>query len=76
MNFLTGLTISINGKRDSYAFFFIIVDWLIKIIYYKLIKITINAPELAKVIINVILHCYELLDSIVINRGLFVTLKF
>ena len=55
MNFVTGLPISINWKEDSYEFILVIVDWLIKMVHYKLVKITIDASELAKIIINVVI---------------------
>ena len=37
---------------------------------YKPVKITIDAPELAEVIIDMVVRQYELLKSIVTNRGL------
>ena len=43
----------------------VIVNQLIKIVYYEPVKITINTPSLAKVIINVIIHHYGVLESIV-----------
>ena len=39
-------------------------------VYYKPVKITIDTPDLAEVIINMIVRCYGFLESIVINRGL------
>lgn len=44
---------------------------LSKIIYYKVVKITINALGLAKVILNIIIWYYGIPDSIVIGRSLF-----
>ena len=41
-----------------------------------LVKVTINIPSLAKIIINVIVKYHDFLGSIVINLGLFFTLKF
>ena len=43
---------------------------------YKLVKVTFDALELAKVILNMIIWHYSLSDSIMTNRGLFFTLKF
>lgn len=45
-------------------------------IYYKSIKIIINAPRPVKIIINVAVHSYGVLESIVTNRDLLFTLKF
>ena len=58
MNFVISLSMSVDCKSDSYNSILIIVDQLLKIIYYELIKVTINAPGLAKVIINVVVHHY------------------
>ena len=54
MDFVTGLPISTNWKKDSYNSILVIVDWFIKIVHYKPIKIIINILGLAEVIINVI----------------------
>ena len=45
-------------------------------VYYEPVKVTIDAPDLAEVIINIVVRHHDLLDSIVINRGLLFTLKF
>ena len=52
MDFMNSQPISINLKRDSYEFIFVIINWLIKMVYYKPIMITIDAWELAEIIIN------------------------
>ena len=54
INFMTSQPISTDWKGDNYNSILIIVDWLIKIVYYKLVKITIDALGLAEVIINVV----------------------
>lgn len=51
---MTSLHIFINWKKDNYNFILVIIDQLIKIIYHKQVKITINIPGLVKVIINVV----------------------
>ena len=43
---------------------------------YKLVKVTIYAPGLAEVIINVVVRHYDVPDSIVINQGSLFTSKF
>ena len=76
MELVTGLPILINWKKDSYNSILVIVNWLIKMVHYKPVKITLNAPELAEVIIDVIIRHHGLLDLIVTNRGSFFTSKF
>ena len=45
-------------------------------VYYQLVKIIINASELAEVIIDMIVHYYGLSDSIVPNKSSFFIVKF
>ena len=45
----------------------VIVNCLTKIIYYKFVKITINISGLVKIIINIIVYHYGILNSIIIN---------
>ena len=45
-------------------------------VHYKLVKITINALGLAKVITNMVIKYHGLSNSIITNWGLFFTLKF
>ena len=45
-------------------------------VYYKPVKITINAPGLAEVIIDVVIRYYGLSDSIVIDQELLFTSNF
>ena len=76
MDFMTGLPISINWKEDSYNSILVIIDRLTKMVYYTPIKITLNAPGLAKVIIDVLVRHHGLSDLIVINWGSLFTSKF
>ena len=69
MDFVTGLPVSINWKGDSYDSILVIVDWLTKMVYYKPVKITLNAPGLAKVIRDVVVRHHGLPDLIVTNWG-------
>lgn len=48
------LPISTDWKREIYDSILIIVDWLTKMVYYDPVKITINAPRLVKVILDMI----------------------
>ena len=76
MDFVTGLPISTDWKGDSYDSILVIVDRLTKMVHYKSVKVTINAPGLAEVIINVVVQHHGLPDSIVTNQGSLFTSKF
>ena len=67
MDFMTSLEISTNWKKNSYDSILVIVNWLTKIVHYKLVKITINIPRLAVVLIDVIVRHHGFLDLIVTN---------
>ena len=45
-------------------------------VYYEPVKVTIDAPGLAKVILDVVVWHHGLLDSIVSDRGSLFTSKF
>ena len=76
MEFVTGLPISTDWKGDNYDSILVIVDWLTKMVYYKPVKVTIDAPGLAEVIIDVVVRHHGLPDSIVTDRGSLFTSKF
>lgn len=65
MDFVTTLPVSTNWKDESHDSILVIVNCLTKMIYYKLIKVTINTVDLAKVITNVIVCYYSIFKSIV-----------
>ncbi len=76
MVFITNLPILANQKGNSYSLILVIVDRVTKIEYYELVKVTINAPSLAEVIIDVVVRYHRVPDSIVTDRGLLFTSKF
>ena len=76
MDFIIGLPISTNEKGDSYDSILVIINWLTNMVHNKLVKITINTPRLAEVMIDVMVQYYGLPNSIVTNRGSLFTLKF
>ena len=76
MDFMTGLLWSVDWKGNSYDSILVIVNRFTKMVYYKLVKVTINAPGLAKVIINVIVQYYDLSHSIISDRWGIFTSKF
>ena len=71
-----GLSILMNWKRDNYDSIFVIVDWLTKTVYYKPVEVIIDTLNLAKIIINIVMRHYGLLDLIVTNQRLLFISKF
>ena len=65
MDFVTGLPVSTDWKDESYDSILVIVDKLTKMVYYEPVKITIDAPGLAEVIINVVIQHHGLPNSII-----------
>ena len=76
MDFVTGLPLSSNWKSASYNSILVIVDRLTKMVYYKPVKVTINALGLAEVIIDMVVQHHSLPDSIISDRGAIFTSKF
>ena len=54
MDFIMGLSILTNWKRESYNSTLVIIDRLTKMVHYEPIKVTIDTLALAKVILNVL----------------------
>ena len=65
MDFMTRLSVSSDWKCESYDLIFIIINQLTKMIYYKQVKIMINIPDLAKIIINIMVKHYSLFNFII-----------
>ena len=76
MDFVTGLPVLTDWKGDSYDSILVIVNWLTKMVHYEPVKVTIDAPCLAEVIIDVVVRHHSLPDSIVTDRGSLFTSKF
>ena len=76
MDFVTGFPVSTNWKSETYDSIHVIVDRLTKIVHYKPVKVTIDAPGLAEVIIDVVVRHHGLPDSIVSHRGSVFISKF
>ncbi len=76
MDFVTRLPVSTNWKGETYDSILVIVNRFTKIVYYELVKVTINALGLAEVIIKVVLRHHGLPDSIVSDYGSVFTSKF
>ena len=67
MDFVTGLLISTNYKGEIYDSILVISNQLTKMVYYKLVKVTINALALAEIIIEAIVRHHGLPHSIASN---------
>ena len=76
MDFVTGLPVSTNWKGETYDSILVIVDRLTKMVHYEPVKVTIDAPGLAKVIIDMVVRHHDLSDSIVSNCSSVFTSKF
>ncbi len=76
MDFVTGLPISADWKDDSYDLILVIIDRLTKMIHYEPVKIMIDAPGLAEVIINMVVRHHGVPELIVTDQGLLFTSKF
>ena len=76
MDFVTGLPLSANWKGDSYDSILVIVDRLTKMVHYEPVKVTIDAPGLAEVIIDVVVRHHGLPDSIISDQRAIFTSKF
>ena len=76
MDFVIDLPILTDWKGDSYDSILVIVNQLTKMVYYEPVKVTIDIPGLAKVIVDVEVRHHGLPNSIVTDRGSFFTLKF
>lgn len=76
IDFVTSFLVSTNRKGKIYNLILVIDNWLIKRVYYKPMKVMINAFKLAKVIIYVIVWHHNFSNFIVSNQKLLFTLKF
>lgn len=68
IDFVTCLLILANWKGETYDLILVIVERLIKMVYYEPVKVTIDTPGLVEVIIDVVVRHLDLSDSIVSNR--------
>lgn len=54
-------------KGDTYKLILVMIDWLIKMVCYKIVKVIIDSWGLAKLFLDVIVQRHNLLKSIVNN---------
>ena len=71
-----GLPVLIDWEGKSYDLILVIIDRLTKMVYYKPVKIMIDGPDLAEVIIDIVVQHHGLLDSIITDWGFLFTSKF
>ena len=76
MDFVIALPISTDWKRESYDSILVIVDWLTKMVHYEPVKVTIDTPGLAKVILDVVIWHHGLPNTTISNGGSLFTSKF
>ena len=67
MDFVTGLPVFTHWKSETYNSILVIIDRLTKMVNYEPVKVTIDTISLAKVIIDMVVWHYSLLESIVSN---------
>ena len=65
-----------DWKEDSSDSIFVIVNQLMKIVFYKLVKVTINTLRLAEIIINVLMRYHGFPNLIVTAQSLLLVSKF
>ncbi len=76
MDFNTRLPVSTNWKGDTYNLILVIINWLTKMVDYKLVKVTIDALSFAEVVLVVLIRHHGLSNLIVSDWGSVFTSKF
>ena len=76
IDFVTRLSRSKDWRGVEYNSILVIVDQLTKMVYYKPVLITLNAKQLAEVLIEAIFKYHSLSDSIISGRKSLFTSKF
>ena len=65
-----------NRKGNNYNPIFDIINWLTMIVNYKLVKIIIDASNIAKDFFHILVRHHSFLNSIVISQKLLLMSKF
>ena len=76
MDYMTGLPLSADWKGDNYDSILVKVNHLTKMVYYEPVKVIIDVPGLAEIIIDVVVRHYGLPNSIMSNWGAIFMFKF
>lgn len=69
MDFVIGLPKSKDWQKIEYNLILVIVDRLIKMVYYKPVLITLDAKQLAELLIETLIKYHGLVNSIALNQG-------
>ena len=75
MDFVTDFLLSVDWKANNYDSILVIIDRLIKMVHYELVIVTIDAPGLAEVIIDMVVRHHGLPDSIMTDKSSLFTSK-
>ena len=76
MDFMTGLPLLMNWKGNSYNLILIIINQSTTMLYYKSVKININASGLGEVIVDMVGQHHGLMHFIINDRGVIFSSKF
>lgn len=76
ISFLMGFLFWTNWKKNSYNAILVIINQLMKIVYYKPVKTTIHVVGLVVIIITMIISHHNLFEFIVGDWDLLLTSKF
>ena len=76
MGCVTGLPVSKNWKIETYNSIFVIADCPTRTVYYEPVKVTIDAPDLAEVIIDMVIWPQGLPHLIISDQRPVFNLKF
>lgn len=76
IDFVIDFLLLVDWKRNNYNAILVLVDWLVRIIYYKMVKTTIDILGVVEVTINIVVWYSDLLKSIISNYGLLFISKF
>ena len=76
MDFVTGLPKSKDWRGVEYDSILVIIDRLTKMVHYEPVLTTLDAEQLAEVLIEAVIKYHGLPDSIVTDRGSLFTSKF
>lgn len=63
-------------KDETYDSILVIINGLTKMMHYDLVNITINAPGLAEIILDMVVQYHSLPDLIVTDQSSVFTFKF
>lgn len=76
IDYITSLLFLLDLKNNCLNTLFIIIDYLTKMIYYNLVKTTVNMAGQAKIIFDVMVKYHSLPMSIIIDQDSLLTSKF